>query len=313
MGKEKRRRRVRETPEEQRKRIREEIRENKGMFILYLFLRLSVVSVMIAQIFNRDWNNVAMCVLTLLLFMIPSFVEHRIHIDVPNTLEVIILIFIFAAEILGEVQEFYVNVPFWDTMLHTTTGFLCAAIGIALIDILNRSERFAIHLSPFFVALVAFCFSMMIGAVWELYEYAADSLFRMDMQKDTVVTHFSSVNLHPEGRNIPVELSDIKQTVITGVINGEEVEVVIPDGYLDIGIVDTMEDLTVNFIGALVFSVIGYFYVKNRGKGRFAKRFMPTRMRPPQEDGANTVEPVPVPVGGSEEAPPTSGTPPEDA
>lgn len=313
MGKEKRRRRVRETPEEQRKRIREEIRENKGMFILYLFLRLSVVGVMIAQIFNRDWNNVAMCVLTLLLFMIPSFVEHRIHIDVPNTLEVIILIFIFAAEILGEVQEFYVNVPFWDTMLHTTTGFLCAAIGIALIDILNRSERFAIHLSPFFVALVAFCFSMMIGAVWELYEYAADSLFRMDMQKDTVVTHFSSVNLHPEGRNIPVELSDIKQTVITGVINGEEVEVVIPDGYLDIGIVDTMEDLTVNFIGALVFSVIGYFYVKNRGKGRFAKRFMPTRMRPPQEDGANTVEPVPVPVGGSEEAPPTSGTPPEDA
>ena len=86
--------------------------------------------------------------LTLLLFLVPTFIERKIHVDLPDTLEVIIMLFIFAAEILGEIQAYYITFPYWDTMLHTINGFLCAAIGFALVDILNRSERFSIQLSP---------------------------------------------------------------------------------------------------------------------------------------------------------------------
>ena len=235
---------------------------------------------MIAQIFNRDYNNVFMCVLTLVLFSIPTFVERRIKIDIPNTLEVMILLFIFSAEILGEIREFYLSVPGWDTALHTVNGFLCAAIGLAMIDILNKNDRFSIKLSPMFVALLAFCFSMTIGVLWEFFEYFCDIFFRSDMQKDTLITAIRTVSLHPDGRNIPISVQDISKTVIHYSQNGipSTIELV---GYLDIGLMDTMKDLFVNFIGAAVFSVIGYFYTKTSGsgkRGRFVRRFILTRI-----------------------------------
>jgi hypothetical protein len=212
--------------------------------------------------------------------MIPTFVEKRIKVDVPDALEIIILLFIFAAQILGEIREFFLNVPGWDTMLHTVNGFLCAAVGIAMIDILNRHDKFSISMSPAFVALVAFCFSMTIGVLWEFFEFGADMLIRSDMQKDTLVSSISSVYFNPEGRNVSVVISDITNTVIHGNVNGQPVETTI-SGYLDIGIIDTMEDLFVNFFGAVIFSVIGYFYIKYRKEGRnskFVSQLMLTRI-----------------------------------
>ena len=113
-------------------------REKKAVTIVYVFLRTSVVLVMLAQIFNRNFENVFLCVLTLLLFMMPALLERKLDIDLPNTLEIIILLFIYAAEILGEIGAYYVTFPYWDTVLHTLNGFLCAAIGFSLLDILNR-------------------------------------------------------------------------------------------------------------------------------------------------------------------------------
>jgi len=240
------------------------------LFMTYFFLRLSVIVVMVTQFFNRAYNSVFLCLLTLVLFTLPSFVEKRLKIDVPNSLEIIILLFIYSAEILGEISEYYIIFPYWDAMLHTVNGFLCAAIGIALIDILNRSERFAFRMSPFFVAMVAFCFSMTVGVLWEFFEFAMDTLFHTDMQKDTIVPVIRSVLLHPDGRNIPVAL-EIKSVVINGVQWNY-------GGYLDIGLIDTMMDLFVNFVGAAVFSIIGFFYIKNRGKGRFVKGFIPSKI-----------------------------------
>ena len=159
-------------------------------------------------------------------------------------------------------------------MLHTLNGFLCAAIGFSLLDILNRNEKLAFTLSPVYLAVVAFCFSMTIGVLWEFFECAMDQLFLLDMQKDTVVRSISSVMLDPTGGNNPVAIRDIADViVVTGA--GEEIALGL-GGYLDIGILDTMKDLFVNFIGAVVFSFIGYFYVKNRGRGWFARRFIPT-------------------------------------
>ena len=252
----------------------EALRAKKGVVAtLYVTLRLVVILVMIAQIFNRNFENVFLCVLTLLLFLVPTFIERKIHVDLPDTLEVIIMLFIFAAEILGEIQAYYITFPYWDTMLHTINGFLCAAIGFALVDILNRSERFSIQLSPIFLAITAFCFSMTIGVLWEFFECTMDQLFLLDMQKDTVVTTISSVMLDPAGGNHPTAIKGITDVIVV-TADGAQHPLGL-GGYLDIGILDTMKDLFVNFIGAVVFSVIGYFYVKSRGKGRFARRFIP--------------------------------------
>ena len=245
-----------------------ELREHKSSFLVYVTLRLLVILMMILQIFNRNYENVFLCVLTLVLLLIPSLIQINLKIELPTALEITILVFIFAAEILGEIQSYYIKFPFWDTVLHTINGFLMAASGFALVDILNRRKKFSIQLSPVFLAIVAFCFSMTIGVIWEFFEYGMDQFFGLDMQKDTVIQGFSSVLLDPTKSNIPVPVQDITEVLV----NGRDLGL---GGYLDIGLIDTMNDLFVNFVGAVLFSIIGYFYVKSRGKGKFARRFIP--------------------------------------
>ena len=261
----------------------EALRAKKGaVATLYVTLRLAVLVVLVAQFLNGNFENVFLCILTLTLFLVPTFIERKIHVDLPDTLEIIIMLFIFAAEILGEIQAYYITFPYWDTMLHTINGFLCAAIGFALVDILNRSERFSIQLSPLFLAITAFCFSMTIGVLWEFFECSMDQLFLLDMQKDTVVTTISSVMLDPAGGNHPTAIHDITDVIVV-TAGGEDHRQGL-GVYLDIGILDTMKDLFVHFIGAVVFSVIGYFYVKSRGKGRFARQFIPQVETEPGEE-----------------------------
>lgn len=260
----------------------EELREKKGAVVtVYIVLRLAVILVLIAQFVKGNFENVFLCVLTLILFLVPTFIERKIHVDLPDTLEIIIMLFIFAAEILGEIQAYYITFAYWDTMLHTINGFLCAAIGFALVDILNRSERFSIQLSPLFMAITAFCFSMTIGVLWEFFECTMDQFFFLDMQKDTVVNTISSVMLDPKGGNHPTAIRNITDVIVV-TADGTQHALGL-GGYLDIGILDTMKDLFVNFIGAVVFSIIGYFYVKSRGKGRFARRFIPQVVRTEEE------------------------------
>ena len=246
---------------------------SKSKMIVYIIIRALVIGVMIAQILNKNWDNVFICGLTLILLLLPSLLSYQLKIVLPNTLEIIIVCFIFAAEILGEIQAYYVQFPYWDTMLHTLNGFLCAAIGFSLLDILNRDERLAFKLSPVYLAVVAFCFSMTIGVLWEFFECFMDQMFLLDMQKDTIVHSIGSVMLDPAGGNTPVAIHDITDVIVV-TADGAQHPLSL-GGYLDIGILDTMKDLFVNFIGAVVFSFIGYFYVKNRGKGWFAKRFIP--------------------------------------
>ena len=100
-----------------------DVHKHPLLFTTYVVLRALVLLVLVLEAVKGDYYNVFLCGLTLVLFMIPTFVEHRLHIDVPNTLEIIILLFIFSAEILGEIQEYYLIFPFWDTMLHTMNGF----------------------------------------------------------------------------------------------------------------------------------------------------------------------------------------------
>lgn len=255
--------------------------KSRGMSILYIILTVIVIGILITQLFDKNYENCFTCILTLILFLLPAFIDRKLKITLPHTLEVLIILFIFSAEILGEIRGFYLKISWWDTMLHAANGFLMAAIGLSTIDILNQSNRFKFELSPVFVCLVAFCFSMTIGVIWEFFEYFADIIVMTDMQKDTIINTISTVDLNPDGENIPVIVKGIEDVILSGknmFVNNipiKEYNLGI-GGYLDIGNKDTMNDLIVNFIGAITFSVIGFFYVKNRGKGKFLKRFIPS-------------------------------------
>ena len=245
------------------------IKRQPAVFTVYMVLRLIVLATLVSSILRGEYESAFICLLVLALFMLPFFIQQNFGIELPSTLEIIILLFIFAAEILGELKCYFITFSHWDSMLHTTTGFLCAATGFALIDILNRNSRIKFQLSPIYVALTAFCFSMTVGVLWEFFEFGMDRLFLMDMQKDTVVQSITSVMLDPTNSNIPVTIDGITSVAV----NGQELGF---DGYLDIGLYDTMKDLFVNFVGAVVFSTIGYFYIKRRGQGKLAKAFIPT-------------------------------------
>ena len=246
---------------------------NKRTLTVYLVLRALVIAVMVRAFFRGAYENMFMCGLTLVLMILPSILTKQLKIYLPSALEIVILCFIFAAEILGEISSFYINVPHWDTMLHTINGFLCAAVGFALVDLFNRDERFTFKLSPLFLAVVAFCFSMTIGVLWEFFEFSADHFFATDMQKDTIVRQINTVELDETRTNKVVKIKNIDDVIIVHTDGSEESLGL--GGYLDIGIIDTMKDLFVNFIGAVVFSILGFIYVKTRGKGKIASSFIP--------------------------------------
>lgn len=243
------------------------MKARKNRTKIQMVLTLIVVFSVIRQFFLGNYHNMFLGILTLILFMVPQFLDKKLSVTIPVGLETVILIFIFSAEILGEINAFYVKIPIWDSILHTTNGFLMAAIGFALIDLFNRSEKFSIKMSPYFVAFFAFCFSMTVGVLWEFFEFSMDQFFGLDMQKDWIVTAINSVKLNPTGANVPIHVA-----VQSVVINGEQWNL---GGYLDIGLIDTMKDLIVNFIGAVVFSVIGILYLKNRERGKLAASLIP--------------------------------------
>lgn len=250
------------------KEIRAYAKQRPKVFTVYVILRLLVVAALIRSAMLKEYESMFVCLLVLMLFMLPSFLERKLKIDLPDTLEIIILIFIFAAEILGELGCYFIHYPSWDTMLHTTSGFLCAAIGFSLVNLLNKDNRISLSLSPLYMAIAAFCFSMTIGVLWEFIEFSADRLFLLDMQKDTVITTISSVTLDATNSNTPIVIRNINDVAV----NGQSLGL---GGYLDIGLYDTMEDLFVNFIGAVVFSLFGYFYVKHQGKGKLVESLVP--------------------------------------
>lgn len=249
-------------------------KEHRKKLIIYITLRILVIICMIAEILHGDLNNVLLCILTLILFTLPDFVSNKFEVDLPDTLEIITYLFIFAAEILGEIQRFFLIFLYWDTMLHTLNGFLQAAIGFSLVDILNKNDS-RINMTPGFVALVAFTFSMTVGVIWEFVEFGADHYFYQDMQKDRIVSTISSVKINPTGENVPVVLKDITKTIIYS--NNDNEMTTIDNGYLDIGIIDTMKDLFVNFIGAIVFSILGYMYIINRDGYKFLENILPKK------------------------------------
>lgn len=266
-------------------RLRRRQKENKKAFIIYMILRLLVIVAAVRHTMQGDYEATATCILVLFLFLLPSIMEERLKINIPPLFEAIIYAFIFAAEILGELNHFYVRIPGWDTMLHTINGFLCAAAGFSLVYLLNRNSK-SFNLSPIYLTFMAFCFSMTVGVIWEFFEFGADLFLGMDTQKDFIVQSFNSVTLDPSNSQQVIPVNDIISTTIH-TANGD---VIVNGGYLDIGIIDTMKDLFVNFLGAIVFCTFGFIYCIEIEKGgeksrkvRFVSRML-LRAEEPEEE-----------------------------
>ena len=260
-----------------KKKIKQLYAENSKISVfIYILLRTLIIVCLIRELMLGNFGHVLLCILSLFLFALPFFIEKKFKIEFPSIIEILIFLFIFSAEILGEIYNFYGNIPNWDLMLHTLNGFLCAAIGLSLIDLLNKNSK-SIHLSPLYVAIASFCFSMTIGVCWEFFEYGADKILNTDMQKDELITSISSVEFDPFQENKAKMIKGISKTILYDE-NNEEL-ITIEDGYLDIGLNDTMEDLWVNFIGASIYSILGYFYIKNRDKYSLASKFIITKQK----------------------------------
>lgn len=164
--------------------------------------------------------------LGIISLLLPTFIERKLKIDIPNFMEIMFIIFLYAAIYLGEVRSFYYLIPFWDTILHSFSAFMTAALGFFVVDLLNSDKRVKMMLSPLFLALFAFCFSVAIGTVWEIFEFTVDGLLGVNMQK--------------------FMLEDGTQLI------GRE------------ALSDTMWDIVVDSISAFIMSAIGYCIIKHR-------------------------------------------------
>lgn len=167
------------------------------------------------------------CILGVIVMFIPSFVEKKWSIDIPNNMEIAYFIFLYCAIYLGEVHDFYYVIPHWDTILHAFSGAMLGALGFSLVAFFNDAEILDTKLSPFFIAFFAFCFALAAGVIWEIYEFLADSILLTNMQK--------------------FMLAD--GTVLQG----------------HAAVSDTMEDLIVDSLSALIVSTFGYYSIK-KGK-----------------------------------------------
>ena len=172
------------------------------------------------------------CCLGIVVMGLPSIVEKKFSVDIPNYMCVIYFIFLYCSIYLGDVRNFYYIIPHWDTILHGFSGAMLGALGFTLVKILNDSERIHVVLSPIFICLFAFCFALASGVIWEIYEFCGDSMLGLNMQK--------------------YRLADGTLLI------GKE------------ALSDTMIDIIIDTVGALIVVICGY--VSMKGKESYIKK-----------------------------------------
>lgn len=246
-----------------------EIKENKAGFFVFVCLWVCTLAVLLHAFLSGRWGRVFTGALCLLLFLAPPLVEKSFSLQLPAALEISAYLFVFCAGVLGEIGDFYERFPAWDAMLHAANGFLFAGFGFCLFSLFEKKRRVRTLPSPAYQSFTAFCFSMTVGVLWEIFEFAADIFLHTDMQKDSYRTGIHSVLLPSEGGGI-VHIEDITRIEIK-TANGTSFTL---PAYLDVGLADTVKDLVVNLLGATVFCIIGYIYLKRR-RVALAAQFIP--------------------------------------
>lgn len=206
-------------------------------FVLFA-LSMSTIFILIMLIFQPDKSingeiiktksdyilMLIQCLLGIAAVFLPSIVEKKWKFEIPSSMEILYVVFLYCAIILGEVRNFYYTFPHWDTILHIFSGGMLGALGFSVVSIMNKSKRWHLNLSPSFVAFFAFCFAITLGVVWEIYEFSFDGLLGLNMQK--------------------FALED--GTLLIG----------------RLAVKDTMKDLIVDALGSFVVSLIGFISLK---------------------------------------------------
>ncbi len=183
-------------------------------------MQVVMAASLVAAVVERQWLTAVVVAGIFGLMAMPGILGRRFTLYVPAEFELLALAFVFAALFLGEVRGYYVRFWWWDIALHTTSGLLLGILGFLLIYVLNEDERVDLHLRPRFLALFAFLFAVAVGAIWEIFEFAMDQIFGLNMQKPM--------------------LGDLS------------------------GKTDTMWDLIVDTLGALVISGLGWWFIAKR-------------------------------------------------
>lgn len=208
--------------------------------ILYWFVLVSfivpIVYLILKMAFFMNENDtksradyalmLVQCVLGILVINLPSLLAKKLKFDIPPALYIMYILFLYGAIFLGEVRSFYYKVPHWDDILHFCSSMMTGMFGFMLVAILNQNKRIAVNLSPVFICIFAFSFSVMIGSVWEIYEYTFDGILGLNMQKFRF----------EDGTNLVGHAA----------------------------LRDTMKDIIVDCCGALLASVVGFVSIKNR-------------------------------------------------
>ena len=150
--------------------------------IFYYSMTAIVGISLIISCLRMNIEHVFLCILTLILFMLPHVLNRWLKLYIPPVMEIVIVAFIVCGIVLGEVENFFVRFPYWDTILHTVNGVVCAALSLSLVVILNKQDKLLFRLSPVFLMIVAVSFSMLIGVLWEFFECGMDQLMMLELQ-----------------------------------------------------------------------------------------------------------------------------------
>lgn len=241
----------------------------KNNYYLFYFILIFTLIESIKEAMLGNYNNFFICLLTTFLYFLPFFIEKIFKIKLSNFLKIIIIIFAFSAEILGEILNFYTKISCWDFILHIISGFIIMGIGLSLFQKLSHEK---IKKNLLLLLISSFCFSITISVFWEFFEYLGDKyIFNTDMQKDTFINNIVSVSFNQ--KNLPFKINNIKYTIIYLDNDGLTSEVKINNGYLDIGLYDTINDLFANLIGTSCFFLLAFFYF-TKSRFNFIKLFL---------------------------------------
>lgn len=234
--------------------------KNKNVIKILVILSIIVILLLIKEIIDKNTSNILICILTLILFLVPSIVRIKLNLIFPPALEIIIYILIFSAQTLGEILGLYTKVELFDKILHLLYGFIMTCIGFSLINTFYKKAKIKLNNASKYLILFGLCYGMTSGISWEILEYTVDKLFKQDTQNDTIITEISSIKFNKDDGTKPKTI-EIKSLVVNDKDYIKEY-----NGYIDIGLNDTMKDIICNLIGGILFSILGFNYLKGKCK-----------------------------------------------
>ncbi len=223
------------------------MKKNIGKIIYITFMVLALIS-LIQSIYLKNLASVGLSALALIVLSLPNIIKKMFKLEMSLLLEVLLYIFIYSGIVLGSVYRLYDNFEMWDNILHYSSGILTSLIAYSLIYILGKKNNLSISL----ILIFCFSFSLMTGVIWEFIEFTCDNTIRGDMQKDSIVSSITTTIYKDR-----LSIKDIDYTIIYS--KGKEYK--IDNGYLDIGLTDTIKDLFANFLGAITYVLLLYYHL----------------------------------------------------